>query len=94
VIVNFLHRGLKRLFLKGDGGAFPVHHVPILEDILSRLDTAQDIRAMNLPAYHLHQLTGNYKGFWSMTVSANYRVIFKFQDGRASDVDYLDYHEK
>ena len=94
VIVNFLHRGLKRLFQRGESRAFPTHHVPILEDILFRLDTAQDIKAMNLPAYHLHQLTGNFKGFWSMTVAANYRVIFKFKDGHATDVDYLDYHGK
>ncbi|MCH8040818.1 MAG: type II toxin-antitoxin system RelE/ParE family toxin [Nitrospinae bacterium] len=94
MIVNFLPRGLKRPFLKGDGGAFPVHPVSILEDIPSRLDTAQDIRAMNLPAYHLHQLTGKDKGFWSVTVSVNCRVVFKLQDGRASDADYLDYHGK
>jgi proteic killer suppression protein len=94
VIESFRHRGLKKLFFKGDGRAFPPHHVPILEDILSRLDTAFDIRAMNLPAYHLHQLTGNYKGFWSINVSGNYRVIFRFQDGHASDIDYLDYHGK
>jgi len=71
-----------------------VPFVPILEDILSRLDTIQDIRGMNLPAYHLHQLTGKYKGFWSVTVSANYRVIFQFNDGHASNVDYVDYHRQ
>ncbi len=92
MIDGFLHRGLKRLYMRGDGRSFPTHHVPILEDILGRLDTAKDVQAMNLPSYQLHPLTGNYRDFWSVRVSGNFRVIFKFQDGRAFDLHYLDYH--
>jgi len=47
---------------------------------------------MNLPGFHLHPLKGDYAGYWAVTVRANWRVIFRFEDGHAIDVDYLDYH--
>ena len=47
---------------------------------------------MDLPGFRLHQLSGEYAGFWAVTVRANWRVIFRFDDGHATDVDYLDYH--
>jgi proteic killer suppression protein len=48
---------------------------------------------MDVPGFHLHPLTGNLTGFWSVTVRANWRIIFRFDDrGDAADVDYVDYH--
>ena len=47
---------------------------------------------MNVPGFRLHRLAGRLRGFWSVTVSANWRIIFRFKDGRASDVDLVDYH--
>jgi len=47
---------------------------------------------MNLPTFRLHPLTGDLKGFWSVTVRANWRIIFRFKDGNAFDVDLIDYH--
>ena len=49
---------------------------------------------MNLPGFRLHPLKGNYEGFWSVTVQANWRIIFRFEAGHAADADYLDYHER
>ena len=49
---------------------------------------------MDLPGLRLHPLKGNYQGFWSVTVQANWRVIFRFAEGDVVDVDYLDYHER
>ena len=92
MIAGFKHRGLKRLYTKGTGHAFPTHHVPILEDILAHLDVAKDIQSMNLPGFELHQLKGHYQGYWSVRVSGNYRVIFEWKDGKAFNVNYLDYH--
>jgi len=56
------------------------------------LDVAQDIEDMNVPTFRLHALKGDLKGFWAVTVRANWRIIFRFADGRASDVDLIDYH--
>jgi toxin HigB-1 len=56
------------------------------------LQAAQQIEALKLPAFRLHPLTGDLKGFWSITVRANWRVIFRFEDGKALDIDLVDYH--
>ena len=47
---------------------------------------------MDLPGFRLHPLKGDLAGFWSVTVSGNWRLIFRFEDGHASDVDLVDYH--
>jgi plasmid maintenance system killer protein len=46
----------------------------------------------NPPAFRLHPLNGQMKGFWAVTVRANWRVIFRFAEGHAEDVDHVDYH--
>jgi proteic killer suppression protein len=46
---------------------------------------------MDMPGFRLHTLKGEFKGFWAVTVRANWRVIFRFVDPDAFDVDYLDY---
>ena len=63
-----------------------------MRDILVRLNASAEPEDMDLPGFRLHRLKGDYAGFWSVTVRANWRVIFRFRDGHAVDVDYLDYH--
>jgi toxin HigB-1 len=63
-----------------------------LRDILVRLDAAGAVADMDLPGFKLHPLKGNLKGFWAVTVRANWRVIFRFVDRDAVHVDYVDYH--
>jgi proteic killer suppression protein len=67
-------------------------HAEKLRDILARLDAAQAASDMDVPGLRLHALKGEMKGFWSVTVRANWRVIFRFVEHVALDVDYLDYH--
>jgi proteic killer suppression protein len=64
----------------------------MIEDILVRLDEADTPQALNLPSYRLHQLKGDLKGFWSVTVRANWRIVFRFQGSDAFDVELIDYH--
>jgi proteic killer suppression protein len=66
--------------------------VPKLRNILARLDAATSQEDMNLSGFRLHALKGRYKGFWAVTVRANWCVIFRFSPSNAIDVDYLDYH--
>jgi proteic killer suppression protein len=61
-------------------------------DILARLDDAGTPQAMNLPGYRLHPLKGDLKGFWSVTVRANWRIVFRFEENDAFDVELIDYH--
>jgi proteic killer suppression protein len=67
-------------------------HAEKLRDILARLDAAATVADMDLPGFRLHALKGELRGFWAVTVRANWRVIFHFGDRDASDVDYVDYH--
>ncbi len=60
--------------------------------VLSALDAAESPQALDLPGYRLHPLKGNLAGLWSVTVSGNWRIVFRFEDGDAYDVDLLDYH--
>lgn len=63
-----------------------------VERVLSALDAANSPQALDIPGFRLHLLKGDLEGFWSVTVSGNWRVIFRFEDGDAFDVDLLDYH--
>ena len=67
-------------------------HAAKLQDILARLDAAATEQDMDLRGFRLHPLKGNFKGLWAVTVRANWRVTFRFAEGDAVDVDYLDYH--
>ena len=63
-----------------------------IRDILTALEAAETLEALNLPSFRLHALKGELKGFWAVTVRANWRIIFRFANGKASDVDFVDYH--
>ncbi len=92
MIRSFRHKGLRRLFENDDRRGVRPDHCDKLGRILARLHAAQKATDMDLPGYRLHLLKGELKGFHAVTVQANWRVIFRFADGEAVDVDYLDYH--
>lgn len=92
MIAGFKHRGLKRPYERGDRSKVSAEYADKLENILLALDNALVIEALDLPGFRLHALKGDLKGFWSISVRANWRVIFRFQDGQAHDVDLVDYH--
>jgi proteic killer suppression protein len=92
MIRSFRHKGLKRLYEDDDPRFVVAEHVTKLRNILARLDAAGSVEDMNLPGFNLHALKGQLKGFMAVTVRANWRVIFRFVEGHAFEVDYLDYH--
>jgi proteic killer suppression protein len=92
MIGNFKHRGLKRLYERGDRSGIRPDLVDAVERILTVLDAATIPQALDLPRYRLHQLKGGRNGFWAVTVRANWRIIFRFEDGHALDVELIDYH--
>jgi len=91
MIRTICHKGLKRLFEQDDARGVNPEHVDKLRNILATLQAAPNVAHMDLPGFRLHALKGEMKGFWAVTVRANWRVIFRFDDG-AEDVDYVDYH--
>ena len=92
MIRSFRHKGLKRPYEDGDPRAVIAEHVAKLRDVLARLDAARAVADMDMPGFRLHPLKGEMRGLWSVTIRANWRVIFRFADRDAFDVDYLDYH--
>jgi proteic killer suppression protein len=91
MIRTIRHKGLRRFFEHDDPSGVSADHVGRLRNILATLHAARTVGHMDLPGFRLHPLKGAYKGFWAVTVRANWRVIFRF-DGDAEDVDYVDYH--
>ncbi len=92
MIVGFRHKGLRFLFEKGERRKIPPEHADKIARILARLDVAAEAGDMNLPGFRLHPLKGDLAGFWAVSVSGNWRIVFRFADGRADDVDLVDYH--
>ena len=92
MVRNFRHKGLQRLFQHDDGSKLPPDMVARIRLILSTLHAAQAIEAMDIPTFRLHPLKGEMKGFFSVTVRANWRIIFRFEGGEAFDLDFVDYH--
>ena len=92
MIVSFRHKGLKRLWEKDDPKLINAAMRDRVTNILAVLDVASEPGDMDLPGYDLHHLIGNLKEFWSVKVTGNWRVIFRFEDANARDIDLIDYH--
>jgi toxin HigB-1 len=92
MIQSFRHRGLQRLYERGDRSRINATLVDKVETALGLLDVAETPEAVNLPGYRLHPLRGDLRGFWSIRVSGNWRIIFRFDDRDVCDVDLVDSH--
>jgi proteic killer suppression protein len=92
MIASFAHKGLEKFFRTGSVAGIQANHAKKLRAILLRLNQMSVIEDVNFPGLHLHPLRGDLKGFWSLRVSGNWRVIFKFDGEDVSRVDYVDYH--
>jgi toxin HigB-1 len=88
MIVSFVHKGLE----DGSKRGIQPRHAQKLAGILDRLAAAHQVEDMRYPGSNLHALHGDLAGYWAVKVSGNWRVIFRFAEGNASDVDYRDYH--
>jgi toxin HigB-1 len=89
---RFRHRGLKRLYADDDRRGLNAEHIDKIARVLALLNRAARPEDMNLPGFRLHPLKGDLAGYWSVTISANWRIIFRFEDRDVTDVDLIDYH--
>ena len=92
MIRNFRHRGLKRLYEDDDGSRLRPDLVERIAGIIAVLNDAETITEIERPTFRLHPLKGDMRGFWSVTVRANWRITFRFERGQVWDVDLVDYH--
>lgn len=94
MVQNFLHKGIQKLFEVGDLSGLPSQQIPKIRMILGLLNQVSKPNEMNFPGSDFHQLKGNRKGEYAISVNGNYRITFKFnkKTGDAFDVNYEDYH--
>jgi toxin HigB-1 len=87
------HKALRRLFEQGDGKGLPPEMLKRIRRMLTALHAADDLRLLEtMSGWRLHPLKGVLSGYWSMSVSGNWRLVFKWQDGIAEELDLVDYH--
>lgn len=92
LIRSIRHKGLTWLYKNENPKGLSTEMVPKISRILARLDVAVTPEQMNLPGWGLHPLKGGLKGFWSVWVTGNWRIVFRFDAGDVVDVDLVDYH--
>jgi len=92
MIKSIRHKSLRHFYEDDDRRGLPADKVERIRVILTALDQAKKVEDMARPSFRLHALRGDLKGFWAVTVRANWRIIFHFADEYASDVDLVDYH--
>lgn len=92
MIVGFKHKGLKRLFEHDDASGLRPDLVEKIRTILAQLDESRTIDDMRLISFRLHALKGDRKGIWSVMVRNKWRIIFRFENGDADEVELIDYH--
>ena len=92
MIRSFRHKGVEAFFRYGKKAGIQAHHAAKLRTMLTALDYGKRPVDMNAPGWRLHALSGELKGFYSLTLSGNWRLIFRFAGRDAELVDYLDYH--
>lgn len=92
MILSFRHRGLERLFEKGDRRHVSPRLIAKVERVLARLEETKEPADMDLPGFGLHPLKGSRAGYWSVRISGNWRITFSFEGQHIKDVDLIDYH--
>ena len=92
MIKTWKHKGLKKFFEMGSKAGIQPKHAGLLSMLLLQLDSATKAEDMNTPGNGFHKLTGDLKNYYSIKVSGNWRIIFKFESDNAVLVDYIDYH--
>ncbi len=92
MIRSFRHKGVEKFFTAGNQKGIRPEHAERLKQILFRLHAAEKVSDMGFPGSQLHRLKGKLREFWAVSVSGNWRIIFRFERGDAWEVDYDDYH--
>jgi proteic killer suppression protein len=92
MVGSIKHKGLAALYYDDRTKGVQQELVKRLRQILALLDTAFVAEDMNIPGLRFHRLKGDLAGFYSVSVSGNWRVIFRFANSQATDVDLIDYH--
>ena len=94
-LIKFRHKGLLQLYTDGSPKGVSASHLDKVEKLLLSLETALTLeQAGRFPGWKLHPMKGDMKGYWSLTVTGNWRIVFRYNEttNTASDIDLVDYH--
>ena len=87
------HKGLRRLYMDDDARGLPAASIGKIRDILGALEAAANLSQLaTLPGWRLHALKGDRRGEYAITVTANWRIVFRVAEGIVTDISYEDYH--
>ena len=93
MIKSFKDKETKAFFLSGRSRKFPPAIIERTKKLLGRIDKTDSVESLYLPpSNRLHKLSGGFEGFWSVSINDQYRIIFRWADGHAEDVEITDYH--
>lgn len=92
MIISIVHKGLRMYYEEGNGMKLPAMQLSKIRRIFSLLDAVTSEEDINALGSGIHKLKGTYSGFWALSLTGKYRIIFRFHEGDIYDVDYLDYH--
>ncbi|MGK7958465.1 MAG: type II toxin-antitoxin system RelE/ParE family toxin [Crocosphaera sp.] len=92
MIKSIKHKGLSKFHQTGNTSGIQSKHAKRLRLQLTILESAVRKEDLNRPGFNLHQLKGEYKGRYAISVSGNWRLTFEFRDGDIYVLDYEDYH--
>ena len=90
--MKFLHSGLQRFYERGETRRLDPRYIRRIREILTDLDSAMEVSDLRRPGLRLHPLKGKMSGYWSVRVSGNWRIVFRFRNREVVDVDLRDYH--
>jgi proteic killer suppression protein len=92
MIIRIKNRKLRAFWLHADAGGLNPSWVNKIDRIMNALDVAESPADLDFPGWRLHALRGRLRGYYAVDVSRNWRMVFRFDNGNATDVDLVDYH--
>lgn len=92
MVLSFKHKGLRLFYRKGDGSKLPPAQVAKIQRVLTAMDRATSPGDLRMPGFQTHLLEPRKAGQWAIKVTANWRIVFRFENGDIHDVDLIDYH--
>ncbi|HEV7350980.1 type II toxin-antitoxin system RelE/ParE family toxin [Telluribacter sp.] len=92
MIQSIRHKGLLLYYTEGNGSKLPAAYVRKINRVLNQLDAVTSVEDIQALGSGIHKLTGDRSKFWSIKVTPNYRIIFRFENGDVYDIDFLEYH--
>jgi len=93
MIVSFRSKALEEVFTGGKSRKLPQERIQKIKMILDAMHAAVTLKDLAAPAFRLHQLKAPpLRGYWSIDVTGNYRIVFRFEEGEISDVEYVNTH--